>query len=458
MTRRERQRRTLALLLAALVLIAAAIAAVLLWPQGGTAEKDKLFSFDPAKIERFSVASSLGDTSFIRTDTGWVCREQPDFPLDGEYVDALLQAMTGIAAERRFTDGQTAELDRGDVTVTVTAEAGEESYVFTAYRQNPQTLLYYASAGDGLCAVTNTAVEQFLFRLYALADLENPDILLPADIVSLTVSLPDGSACELFYEADGRPSIDYTGTATWFYRGGDGTLHPADSLAATEVLDAVQSLSNEALATANATPAQLEDYGLTDRCITVTLRYRKDDAEYTTVRRISTEQSGDYVTAYTEGSRNVYFADRAQMATLLEKATADLGRHEVLGIELAQVTGFTVRYGGRSCSYTLAVSGEDEQRTYTLRRGEETVAATDFVALFHSLAAIEPQAQAADAGGAELFSIAFSTTNTAFGEVTLTVRQYDDSFYVSTLAGDTPLLLNRRTVNALLSSVEKLVP
>lgn len=80
------------------------------------------------------------------------------------------------------------------------------------------------------------------------------------------------------------------------------------------------------------------------------------------------------------------------------------------------------------------------------------------MALFHSLAAIEPQAQAADAGGAELFSIAFSTTNTAFGEVTLTVRQYDDSFYVSTLAGDTPLLLNRRTVNALLSSVEKLVP
>ena len=41
------------------------------------------------------------------------------------------------------------------------------------------------------------------------------------------------------------------------------------------------------------------------------------------------------------------------------------------------------------------------------------------------------------------------------GEVTLTVRQYDDSFYVSTLAGDTPLLLNRRTVVLNLESTNK---
>lgn len=463
MTRLQRRRRTVIILICAIAAVAAAILAVLYWPQPGSGgEATPIINANPADIDSLSIEHGGETITFIKGESGeWSCAEQPDFPVGGSYIDSIVESFTAVTANREFTLEQSRGLNIGDETLHITAMAGDKSYELVFYSLNSQTLNYYARVNGGgvVYTVANTLADAFRVGLYDVAELENLNTVLGTELISLSVSIPGGNSLALYYRAGGMPEIDYSAASVWFYSLNGGSLRPADSIAASGVLDAFQNIANERLAAYNITPAQLEDYRLSREYIRAEMQYtpKGEEQPATVVRRFASYTAGDYSVSFTEGSGNVYYVDLSLVNSLIDAVNADLEPHNTLAIELGDITGFDVRYGSHSASYALERGADtDGNDVYSLYRDGEQVPSSDFVSLFFGLKAIVPQAVAESAGGEELFSITFYTTNQSFGGITLTLREYNDSFYASTIAGDSPLLLNRRTVDALLGYLHAL--
>lgn len=463
MTRSEKNKKLLIGLICLTLVIASVIAAVLLWPQRSESGADiKLLNIESDKINEISVNNGGKTLTFTKESGQWVCREHPDFPLDGGHVDELAKSVAGLTAKRRLTAAESQGLNIGEpaVTVAVGFDGGQSSISFCGL--NSQTMSYYTTVGGGsvVYMVANTQVDSFKFDLFSLADLDNDTPVLSSDLIELSITVPNAERLTLYFNKDGNAAIDYTGKHKWFYRRGAGDLKPASSQAATAVLDAFQNINNERLAAFNATDGEMQSFGLTDRGCTVVNMVYRDSAgnKATKTMTYAPATSGDMTVAARAGSRNLYFVDISAVGSLRAAAAADLDPHETYDVPLEAITGFTVQIGGSAAHYTLSYN-EPEQAYYMTRDGGSKQKADSFVALYNGLVATVPQ-KVLERGtpvGEQVASITAETRNTFFKTVVFTIYRFDDSFYASTIADGAPLLLNKRTVEPLLEHFRTLV-
>ena len=461
MSRFQKNRRTLMIVVILALAIGCIITAVALWPTKTETESDiKLTGVESSKINLLSLTSNGVTLTFSKSSGQWICREYPDFPLNGGYIDNLAESFSALTAKRRLTADEAAGIDIGQPTVTVTAgyDGGETSVYFC--KLNEQTMSYYTRVGGGsvVYLVTNTLADVFNKQLFSLADLKNGTTILSSDVIEINVSVPGAEKLTLYYLKSGNSAIDYTGKHTWFYRRGNGDLKPASTTAAIAVLDAFQNINNERLAAFKATDSEMASFGLTaDSCTEVSINYKNSSgANESKITRFAAA-GGDMTVANTKGSDSIYYVDLSLVGSLQAAAAADLDPHDTFDIPIEAITGFTVSIGGSSAHYKLTYN-ESESAYYFQRDGGQKTKADSFVSLYNGLVAALPQRVIGKGyTGAVVATINVETSNTFFKTVMFTIYDYDESFYASIISDGAPLLLNRRTIDPLLEYAAGLV-
>lgn len=181
----RRQKRTLLLGLGLVVLLTALLLGVRAC-KAGQAEKERELqeqerqeNLVPTKSDEFqSIAydNSATNLSFTRDEEGgWIWADDPDFPLDGSYLDQLSGLITNLDPMQTITEGDTLDaygLDNPSGTITATAADGAATTLILGKALSDGSYYLKTDDSDTVYVVASDLHDQISLGVYEMARLE----------------------------------------------------------------------------------------------------------------------------------------------------------------------------------------------------------------------------------------------------------------------------------------------
>lgn len=240
----------------------------------------------------------------------------------------------------------------------------------------------------------------------------------------------------------------------------------------------LSSLSNVDLSeyvTYNATADELEEYGMNDPELTVTVDYsytNDEDKEVSDTVVVSiarapddratletsdsedeeTDDTSD-ITAYLRvgESQIIYKLSGDDFTTLMDASYDSLRHQQVFWGDFEDVTQIDITLEGESHTITSAL--EDDERVYSYNGSE--VDLTDFTTALENLTA--DSFTSAAATGQEEISLTLHLDNEDFPTVTIQITRYDGSLCLASVDGESVSLVNRSDAMDLVEAVQSIV-
>ena len=258
----------------------------------------------------------------------------------------------------------------------------------------------------------------------------------------------------------------------------DGESLPLDTDLVEGYLRSLQSLALTDYVTYNATDEELEQYGMNDPELTVTVDHSYEDEDGETVSDTfvlniarapddratletadsddssdSTETDTDSIEAYLRvgESQIIYKLDGADFTALMEASYDDLRHQEVFWGDFADVTQLDIELEGESHTITSTGSGED--RVYTYNDAE--IDLTDIQTAVEALTADSFTTEAA--AGQEEIALTLHLDNEDFPTVTIRLTRYDGSLCLAEVDGESVSLVSRSAAMDLVEAVQAIV-
>lgn len=313
-------------------------------------KKTVIFSTDPGRGTDLSFTVGENSLSFKKADDVWTVTETPEYPLDGEKIEELLESLEEVTSFRtieKISDASDYGLAEPECTVTLDGK--------TLSFGNIQELdgYVYTSNGDGNVYLVDTSVmEAFQTDLDNLLRME--EIPQMTDLVSFRVDTPDGT-----YEIVHLPEsgIAYSDAYVYFMK--DGEEYTAlDTSLATAFLENVTQLKREACIEWNADEDLLQNSGLAEPQVRVTVTYtetekietEETDSDGNTIFETKEKPctfvlnlSGSY--ARIGDSRMIYRIDSALEVKLRYTTVTELLPEDVLALDFSDVLSVDVSIG-----------------------------------------------------------------------------------------------------------------
>ena len=456
----KRGKKFLILLAVLAVLLGAVAAAPLLTPDTQPVEEPEpvtVFTLDAAALTGISWTVEEETLSFGIGDDGWYYTEDQAFPTDGSLLEEMKAALQEIVAEKVIDVPEALEnygLLRPACTVTVAA--GEKTWQLQMGDKSAVDGLRYLSVGDGkVYLVDNALYSSFEHGLYDLVAYEELPVL--EGISKCAVETPEQTLVLEYLENSG---IAYSDSYVWFAREGEQLL-AADTELTESFLSAISGFAWGDCVEYNAEDAALEDYGLQNPAVCVTLNYGK--TEETPEQAFSVEMgvTADGCFARLPGSRMVYGIDQTLAEGLLYSTYAELQPDEVLLLDWDTVQTVAIELEGERYEFARQLKevtdgdGNTTNEPVYLLDGEE-MALQDILDTVTAMASTGYANDAAPQRNPEL-QLVISTTNEAFPEIRLTFCRHDSSSCLVQLNGASTLFVSREDVVALKEAITALV-
>lgn len=418
-----------------------------------------------------------------REDENWVLTDDPDFPLDQNVPENMLNALYDVTASRQMEAPEGLEeygLDDPQLTIQVLGE--ESEWTFSFGDLNDMTSEYYLTLNDDsstVYLVDSTLYDAFTLALMDMVQMEE----LPKfeTVTGVQVSQPSGSL-ELFYSEEGN-QLCYTGSYSWFLQAAD-QVYPLDTSKVTDLYSYVTGLTWTSCVDYGVTEDERGQYGLDDSsAVTVTLTYEVTE----TVDTGETDEDGNAITeeqtreetfvlllgsdaeegtyAMLEGSDLVYLISTDTADALRYAAYSGLRPDQICavewdGVELLEVTvsgeTYAISFDGTEEVETTDEDGEtytEEVDHYSLD-GEE-LDADQVSELLGAISNLTMTGEGTAQGQSEmLISFTVYQDSDAFPQVTLTLYAYDAASCLVSFQGEAGQLVSRSEVNELVSLAE----
>lgn len=446
-------------MLVLIVAAAAAVAAVLLWH--GQPDTDSgeivIFEADVEDVTEFSVLSKGVLLKLQRVDGKWVNSASPELPLAQDYVDALVQGFCSITAERELDASSEAYgLDSPKYTLSITA--GKTTRTLLIGIQNSQTFDYY-------CLVKETGRVYMIGSLYVsamsissddLTSVESLPSLISGDVYSLSVTRADGTVSVEYSDAT-LSRYDYSGEKHWLACD-RGRYYAATTSNAVDFIDAFLSIDFSYIAQQDAIASDLAAYGLDAPYLTAVLVYNDrtgdEAAEATYTLLIGKITPDGYTPVMRKGSDTIYFALSEYVQELDEWLDTEMVAPEVFPVLMEVIQRFTITYGGKTESLVVVAGSKTDENgatsvTYDFRGNSVSYDSASVMSFYNALAALTYQAESADFAptGDPVLQIVLGLDNSTYSSVKFSVYVYDESFYATVINGETPLLVNKRSID-----------
>ena len=354
----KRGKKLIVLLGVLVVLLGAAYGAAQLNPE----EEEEtvyttIFTLDPEQVTALTWHYSE-EVPLVKEEDGWVYEEDPQFPLDTTYVDAMLTALSQIDSSKTIEnvenwDEYTLEAAICEINLTVdgedvTIKVGEETGLGGQR---------YVSIGDANAyLVDNSFLEPFEYGLYDVLKMEEiPEMDTPVRLEHEA----DGDSFIIEKQEDS--GLAYSDEYIWFL--GEKAL---DTDLTESLLDYVTELAwSECV---NYRADDLSKYGLDDPAAVLTLTYTDEDSdeEKTFCLELGDEDADGNYYARLAGSQMIYTIAGSAAESMIYTTYEDLKPTDVLLMDWENVTSLDIVLDGET--YTLIRS----TKTETDEDGNET--------------------------------------------------------------------------------------
>lgn len=412
--------------------------------QEETVTATTIFTLNPESVQSVQWEYSENLT-FDREDGSWAYRDSSAFPVDGSYLDAILEALSQVESYKTIETIENWDTYGLEIPVCTISIAAEETYDLAIGIETTLGGQRYFSIGDGKVYLVDSAIlEPFQYGLYDLmAAQQMPQV---TQVTAMEVTTPEGSY-SLRYDPDsGRTYCDED---VWFWE--DTAL---DTGEATSLIGVVTQLS---LSQCESYDAQsLSPYGLDAPDLTVTI-YDSGEKAYTLP--ISAPKNGScYVQL--PGTNMVYAIDDAIYDTLRYTTQADLVPRDVLRMDWDTVDSLTATLDGSSYTFTSSrkeITTEEETTTETLwLLNKEEVALSEVLTTLTGLSATGLATGLTPQGDA-LIQLQINRTRDTFGQITLALYPYSSDNCLVTLDGAPTVTVSRQEAAQWVESFRELL-
>lgn len=327
MAKKKRQLRILLILLAVAV---ALLTATMLWSRYRTAQETAEQEASVIHVDLVEKPTALRycngtDTlSFEKKGDSWSSTDQPDFPLDSDTIESLVETLTSLTAEREVDivdDLDAYGLKSPKQWVEVTDQEGNCAVLYLGKASGEN---YFAQKKDGnkIYTVSADLKEELDENLYDRASLAKLPTLSSSNLNQVTLTGKPISRLEIKAEAveseddsttaDGSGSVTEDGSSStedqepameyhWYLT---GEVDVTEEAYLSQLRSELTSLSFDSLAAFQ--PKALKEYGLDDPIATVNMTYQEDGRKKTVTLELgktTTEDGTEYRYAILDGNQ-----------------------------------------------------------------------------------------------------------------------------------------------------------
>lgn len=383
---------------------------------------------------------TIGDESLaFHKDESWLYDTDEAFPVDDEKIEEMLSQFEefGVAfIIENVEDYAQYGLDSPECTISIAT--AEQSYEIKLGDFSQMDEQRYVDIGDGnVYLVSTDPMDSF--------DVELSDLILDDEIPSFDnvshITFAGAENYTVTYEENSGKS--YSADDVYFNQQGK----PLDSSLLESYLSSLSNVDLSEYVTYNATADELEEYGMNDPELTVTVDY-----SYTNVEDEETGDTSD-ITAYLRvgESQIIYKLSGDDFTTLMDDSYDSLRHQQVFWGDFEDVTQIDITLEGESHTITSAL--EDDERVYSYNGSE--IDLSDFTTALENLTA--DSFTSAAATGQEEISLTLHLDNEDFPTVTIQITRYDGSLCLASVDGESVSLVSRSDAMDLVEAVQSIV-
>lgn len=423
-----------------------------------------ILKIDSDDVTELSWETEKGSLAFHKEDS-WVYDEDEEFPVNEKNIEKLLEMFKKFTVSFVIEDVEDYEqYGLNDPLCNIQIKTKDKNYEIKVGDYSKMDEERYVSIGDGnVYLVKDDPLEAFSLELKdMIEDDEIPDL---SETKALQYEGKENY--QIVYEKDSQKT--YCKDDVYFKKDGNELL-PLDTLNVKAYLDAVTNLNFGQYMTYNATEEELEQYGLDQPDLTMTMEYEVTEGEKEEkveakefVFHISqdpkeknkkkSDAEEDEITAYARvgNSKIIYKISGEDYETLMKAGYNDLRHQEVFTADIESIKSVDISLDGNS--YTLNTKKEDETTVWYYN--DQKVEGEDFA---NALSGLEiskftdkkPEQK-------EEISLTIYLNNKTYPEVTVEIYRYDGNNCLAVLDGEPLALLGRSHVVELTEAVNAIV-
>lgn len=282
--------------------------------------------------------------SFARDEEGnWYWVDDPEFPLNGYYLDSISTQIIELHPMQTITDGDTLEaygLEDPSATLTAVDEEGAETVLL--YGNTTSDGSYYMKTGDSdtVYVVSSTLRDSMNKGIYDMAKLPDIPTFTDSNLISVAIQSPtqdfvitiepaadsedsDSADSSSSSSADSSSSSadsseESTSRAAWIVNGTDVT----DSETVSDLANELAALHFDSCEDYKPTDEAVSICGLNSPQLTITVTYTTDGGSESTFKMSVGSETADGMGYYArmEGDTTIYSVTESTVETLLTLA------------------------------------------------------------------------------------------------------------------------------------------
>lgn len=387
--------------------------------------------------------------AFHKDDT-WVYDADEAFPVDEEKINDLLSVFSEFGATfviENVVDYGQYGLDDPSCTIHVTTENKTYNIQLGNYSELDEER--YVSIGDGnVYLVSDDPYETYDV---ALSDLILHDEVPAWEEDVKRIAFEGAENYEIYYEADSDKAY---GEDDVYFAEVDGEVIPMDTDNVDAYLQAIKDLSLLDFVTYNVTEEELEEYGLTDPQLKVTVEDSEGETFVLSIAKDPNAETDEeeYDAFVRIGESNIIYKITADAyETVMDGSCNTLRHQEMIPIAFSEISKIDISLEGTD--YTLTSTLEDEERVFSYN--EEEIEIDDFKTALTSVTAKnftneEPEQK-------EEIRLKFYFENENYKEMEMTIYRYDGETCLVTIDGEPTAFVERTSVVDLIEAVNAII-
>lgn len=384
---------------------------------------------------------------FVRRADTWVNGENESFPADTDLLDNMADSLSEIQSTKTISgsaDRSDFGLDPALVAVTVTAD---REYHLLLGNESPIDGSVYACIDDGKVFLTDSILRSQFSR--GLLDLVKKESVPDMDsIQSMEIRRSQET---LLLEYDDSSSRSWDDSYVWFAEDGGKTV----TLDTDKVQGVLQNIKYLQWTDTVAYPVDafsLEEYGLADPAVSVTVGYSDEDGN-TGIFLVDIGDKTEDGTCYgmIHGSDRIYQTGSTVYDDLFETSVSDLLPNDVLKIDWDTVKSMKMILDGTVYPITMKINKDTvdevskEEDSWEWTYEDSTI---DLTEALNSLTALS--AEDMDPGmteGDSVFALLMERNTANYPQLELTLWELDEDYYGITFNGEHRLKILKETMD-----------
>lgn len=409
-------------------------------------EETVLVELDSSEITALSWNYD-GEVSFHYTDEKWEYDNDTEMPVDQEKLSDIAEELSNITSDKKVNDVKNLSIyGLSDPKYTLTIETEEETYEIAIGDETFSDGEVYVSTGDDYVYLTDSELIDKIS--YSLLDLVQEEEVPEMNTIT-SVSIENESSMKIVYKENS--GYCYSDVYTYYIKE-DDSYRNLDNDLTKDTFDTLSNFTWSACVDYHAEETELSSYGLDEPSASVTIKYKDKEGEKKEFSyEVGTVEDEYY--ARLKDSDIIYKIDSEVYDAAVNASYKELQPDEVILLNWETVDSIDVEMDGSIYTIELSNTG-DEEFTYTF--DGKQIEFEDVLEELSSVTIEKKEKEESDSRKEEL-KLTFHRNTEDNKEVELTFYQYDGTYCIPVLNGETLNCVNREDVVSLKEAINSVV-